>query len=58
MNFIKTTDVETAEKLKTAGFTLVNKSGNCWTFMNDKNTQFSENEKKKIVYSNKLEMVI
>jgi hypothetical protein len=54
--FIKTTDKETADKLISFGFQLVSQSGSAYTFLNQLPTNFTFNEvdKKKIVYSNTL----
>ena len=57
-NFIKTTDKETADKLISAGFQLVSQSGNVYIFLNQspKNFNFDEIDKKKMVYTNILNM--
>jgi hypothetical protein len=54
--FIKTTDKETADKLISFGFQLVSQSGSAYTFLNQLPTNFTFNEvdKKKMVYSNTL----
>jgi hypothetical protein len=53
-NFIKTTDEETANKLISVGFQLVEQSGNCYTFLNQppKNFNFEEVDKTKMAYTN------
>ena len=55
-NFIKTTDKETADKLVFAGFQLVSQDNGVYTFLNQTSTNFSfdEADKKKMVYSNTL----
>jgi hypothetical protein len=55
-NFIKTTDKETADKLISVGFQLVSQSGSVYTFLNQppKNFIFDEVDKKKMVYTNTL----
>ena len=55
-NFITTTDKETADKLISAGFQLVSQSGVSSTFLNQlpKNFNFDEVDKKKMVYTNML----
>lgn len=52
-HFIKTADFETAEKLKAAGLPEMGKEGKYYVFANiGKNLTFTEDDKKKIVYSN------
>ena len=55
-NFITTTDKETADKLRSAGFQLVSHSGSSYTFLNQlpKNFNFDEVDKKKMAYTNVL----
>lgn len=56
LNFIKTTDKETADKLISEGFQLVSQSGNIYTFLNQlpNNFNFKEVDKTKMVYTNML----
>lgn len=56
--FIKTTDIETANKLIAFGFKLVSHIGNIYTFLNDtpQNLNFESVDKTKIVYDNKLSL--
>lgn len=54
--FIKTQDKETADKLVSLGFKVVNKSGDTWTFLNDANIRFEAEENKKAVYSDRIEL--
>ena len=56
--FIKTTDVETANKLMAYGFTLVSQIGNVYTFINEapKTFIFESIDAKKIVYDNILSL--
>lgn len=56
--FIKTTDVETKNKLIACGFQLVSDIGNIYTFLNDtpKNINFDIIDKKKIVYDSILSL--
>jgi hypothetical protein len=56
--FIKTTDIETANKLIVFGFKLVSHIGNIYTFLNDapQNLNFESVDKTKIVYDNKLSL--
>lgn len=55
-NFIKTTDKETADKLIEAGFKLMSKDGNVYTFLNEitNNFNFEEVDQKKMAYTNTL----
>ena len=55
--FIKTTDMETANKLMAYGFKLVSHIGNIYTFLNDASKlNFDAIDKKLIVYDNKLSL--
>ena len=56
--FIKTTDVETANKLIAFGFKQVSHIGNIYTFLNGtpQNFNFEFVDKTKIVYDNKLSL--
>ena len=58
MNFIKTTDTDTANKLISCGFQLISHIGNVYTFLNQspKNFNFDNVDKKKVVYDNKLSL--
>lgn len=50
--FIKVQDKEIADKLLLAGFQLLSKDGNVYTFLNQANNfNFNEVESKKIVYT-------
>lgn len=54
-NFIKTSDVSTAEMLQKLGFQQVDKQGSIYTFLNTGTLQFSDDiDKSKIQYSNNL----
>lgn len=55
-NFIKTSDISTAETLQKLGFQQVDKQGSIYTFLNTGTLQFSDNDidKSKIQYSNNL----
>ena len=57
LNFITTTDKETADKLISAGFQLVSQNG-AYTFLNQlpKNFNFNEVDTTKVAYSNILSM--
>ena len=56
--FIKTTDVETANKLIALNFKLVSNIGNVYTFLNEmpQNIAFEVMDQTKIVYDNKLSL--
>lgn len=56
--FIKTTDVETANKLIALNFKLVSHIGSIYTFLNDvpQKLNFDSVDKTKIVYDNKLSL--
>ena len=56
--FIKTTDVETANKLIAFGFKLASHIGNVYTFLNDtpQKINFDSVDKTKIVYDDKLSL--
>jgi hypothetical protein len=56
MQFIKSNDPETIEKLKECGFTLLSMEGNMATFANDAKPVFSEDdeEKPKMAYTNRI----
>jgi hypothetical protein len=56
--FIKTTDLETANKLIACGFQLVAHVGSIYTFLNEmpQNFNFDAVDKKKIVYDNMLSL--
>lgn len=54
-NFIKTSDVSTAEMLQKLGFQQIDKQGSIYTFLNTNTLQFSEDiDKSKIQYSDNL----
>ena len=56
--FIKTTDIETADKLINFGFRLVSQIGNVYTFLNEipQNIVFESVDTTKLVYDNKLSL--
>ena len=51
-NFIMTTFEDTAQQLIEAGFKLINKNGNQWTFLNDGKMNFENTDK--MVMTNRL----
>lgn len=50
-NFIKTSDEKMADKLIESRFTFVCRQGNFYTFINDGKLLFSDDEKKKVIYT-------
>ncbi len=53
MNFIRTTDKETADKLKKLGFTILSENDNVYTFLNCGGLTYANNiSDEKIIYSN------
>lgn len=55
MNFIKTSDKETADALSNLGFVMLSNENGLYTFINCQAISFSNDfDKKKIIYSNKL----
>lgn len=52
--FIKTQDFATAEQLRALQFTELPKQGSFFVFINDGKVTFSSEEKKKMVYTNKI----
>ena len=56
--FIKTTDIETANKLKALGFKMISDIGNVYTFLNDtpQKLNFDAVDKTKIAYDDKLSL--
>ena len=56
--FIKTTDIETANKLKSLGFKMISDIGNVYTFLNDvpQKLNFDSVDKTKFVYDDKLSL--
>lgn len=50
-NFIKTSDTALAKKLRESGFTSVSQEDEMFIFINDGKAVFSDNEKKRLVYS-------
>lgn len=51
-NFVKTSDSDTAEKLKANGFTEVSKEGEFFVFLNDGKQLFSKEDDKKVILTN------
>lgn len=53
-NFIKTNSESIAIQLKKLGFTELPKQGTFFVFLNNGTANFSEEDKKKVIYTNKL----
>ena len=53
-NFIKTSDKETWLLLKKEGYTELQKEGDKWVFLNDKDFNFSSYDRKNIEYTNQM----
>lgn len=54
--FICTTDDETANKLKSIGFTCLGKDSGEWRFLNDSQFTFSKEDLKDVTYTNVINM--
>lgn len=52
MNFIKTTDKETADKLERLGFEKLAKEGDMYVFLNNSQAVFSKEDEKKMSFTN------
>ena len=52
--FVNTSDSAVADELRKAGFTELPKEGNMFVFLNDGHANFSDDDKKKVVYTNKM----
>lgn len=50
--FIRTSDCQVAEELRKNGFAELAKQGSFYVFINNGKINFSDEEKKKVVYSN------
>lgn len=55
-NFIKTSDEHVAEELRRNNFTELKKDGSLFVFINNGKMNFSNKEKKEIIYSDVLSM--
>ena len=53
-NFIKTNSESIAIQLKKLGFTELPKQGTFFVFLNNGTANFSEEDRKKVIYTNKL----
>ena len=54
--FIRTQDENTKNILEKSGFTLLNKEGNFYIFLNDGKVNFSKEVQKDIYYTDKLNL--
>lgn len=55
-NFIKTSDNDTADKLRNSGFTEISRDGEFYVFLNNGKSNFSTNDERKIIRTNLLNM--
>lgn len=55
-NFIKTSDAELAQTLRLQGFKELKKQGKFFVFINNGKTNFSSEQEKRLVYTNKMEV--
>ena len=53
-NFIRTTQEHVAEELRRNGFTELKKDGSFFVFVNDGKMNFSDKDKKEMIYSDLL----
>ncbi len=56
MNFIKTADAELAKALRLQGFKELKSQGKFFVFINNGVALFNEEDKKKMIYTNKMEV--
>lgn len=56
MNFIKTSDAELAKELRASGYKELKSQGKFFVFINNGDTTFSAEQKKKMVMTNKMEV--
>ena len=52
--FIKTADADVAKELRSNGYRELNKEGKYFVFLNNGNMKFSEESRKKFVYTDKM----
>ena len=55
-NFIKTQDAELAKKLRFSGYKELKKQGKFFVFINSGKWTFSAEDKKKAIFTNKMEV--
>ena len=51
--FIKTSDSQVANELRTHGYTELNREGKYYVFVNNGHVTFSEEDRKKMIYTDK-----
>ena len=56
MNFIKTSDEELAGNLRLSGYKELKKQGKFFVFLNNGKLNFTQEQEKKMVYTNKMEV--
>lgn len=56
MNFIKTSDAELANELRASGYKELKSQGKFFVFLNNGKANFSAEQSKKILFTNKLEV--
>jgi len=56
MNFIKTSDAELASELRASGYKELKSQGKFFVFLNNGKTNFSDDQNKKMVITNKMEV--
>lgn len=56
MNFIKTSDAELAKELRASGYKELKPQGKFFVFINNGNANFSAEQNKKMVITNKMEV--
>ena len=55
-NFVKTSDEHVADELRKNGFTELKRDGKLFVFVNNGKLNFSDKDKKEIIYSDVLSM--
>lgn len=56
MNFIKTQDAELAATLRVLGYKELKKTGSFFVFANNGKATFSDNDRKRMIFTNKMEV--
>ena len=56
MNFIKTSDAELAAELRASGYKELKRQGKFFVFLNNGNANFSAEQGRKMVLTNKMEV--
>lgn len=55
-NFIKTSDEELAKTLRISGYKELKKQGKFFVFLNNGKLEFSQEQEKKMIHTNKMEV--